>query len=170
MELPPYFPININILDLWLCDSFIGRNTVNCINQSVKPRLPKLWSPPPHRLPPPDQSTLTSGGPQRPPLLCRHTADSVRREPERLLNGWGWGGEQSFQNVLSFLCRKQWQIHKWQRSDPLNVNKSPLEGLKAHPLHSCWGVGCVLGLPRYLPANTGDSKRFGFHPLVGRFL
>ena len=134
-----------------------------------------MRSRPPHRLPPPDQSTLTSGGPQGLPFSAdtQLTQSGGNRETIKWL-GVGWVGRASRMFCLSCVG-KQWQIHKRQSSDPLNDNKSPLEGLKAHTLHSCWGWRlCVRAsqevlVVKNLPANAGDIRDLGSIPWWGRF-
>ena len=76
---------------------------------------------------------------------------------------------------LSFLCRETLANSQAQRSDPLNDNKNPSEGLKAHPLHSHWGrrlclrASQVVRVVKKLPANAGDIRDSGSIPRWGRF-
>ena len=114
------------------CLFFLSLVLVNSQN-----RLPPASSP----LPPlnPVTSLALSGLPQGLPFSAdtQLTQSGGNRETIKWL-GVGWVGRASRMFCLSCVG-KQWQIHKRQSSDPLNDNKSPLEGLKAHTLHSCWG-------------------------------
>lgn len=121
------FSININILNLWLCDSFTERNTVAVSDQSSRACIASVIS---HAYgTPPRTSPHWPVETQNLPLLCER-----RTQWKTWGTKCGWSGSERklFKKRSVFPLWEQWRV-PW-RSRITNSNKKRRDWL----LHSCW--------------------------------